>query len=200
LSFVAMLAIDTRSLFQFNCVFGWYERWLLVVLGMPVVAIGLIGLCWVWQRQKDKAMARQRAIDRLFFAILLLYPQVSQQVFSALRCRRLGASLTVLEIDYGINCDSVKYGRIIILAVFLVVLVPLGIPLGLGCLLRSEWRVSCAQWELGVDEDAMNAQPDAGRGETGLTQFHRLRIKDTYGFCTDQFRPEVSVCVLYNSF
>jgi hypothetical protein len=187
---VAVLAIDTRSLFQVDCTLGWYERWLLFVLGIPAVAVGAIGLYWAWQRRMDAVIARRLAISQLFFVIFLLYPQVSQQIFSALRCRRLGESLVVLEVDYGISCDSTEYGHVKIMALILVVLVPLGIPFGLSWLLWSEWRLSRAQWE-NFDTDGLAIHSQHNPSQASLAQLHRLRTKETYGFCTDEFRPEV---------
>ena len=73
--------------------------------------------------------------------------QVSTTILSALRCRELGPSVTVLEANYGISCDSDEYAPYKITACVLLVVWVVGIPLGMLTVLLRQWRESKRQWE-----------------------------------------------------
>jgi hypothetical protein len=68
--------------------------------------------------------------------VFMLYPGVCQTAFAALRCRDLGDGVSVLEIDYNVDCNSSDYQIFRIFAVFVIFLIPVGIPLGAYLMMR----------------------------------------------------------------
>jgi ABC-type sugar transport system permease subunit len=68
--------------------------------------------------------------------VFMLYPGVCQTAFAALRCRDLGDGVSVLEADYAIECESSKYQLFRVFAMFTILAVPVGIPVGAFLLMR----------------------------------------------------------------
>ena len=181
----------------------WYWRWLFTVLGVPSLACAVVGLRWLWGRRTDPVAARQAGVTQLFLIVLLLYPQISQQIFAALRCRKLSETLSVLEVDYAVHCDTVEYGHASLLAYLLVLLWPLGIPFVLGWLLWSEWTISRVKWQVHTQSlavvgrsavtnriSAEEALLSDNQAEVTLVQFNSNRIRSRYEFCISAYRPE----------
>jgi hypothetical protein len=201
MSYAALLTVDVRDIFHFDCSgWTWYDKWILLTLGVPAFGFICVGLLWC-QQSRSVANARQIAIGRLFFIVMLLYPQISQSIFSMLRCRQLSGILSVLEVDYSIQCTDARYLWFRLLAQILVVLWPVGIPCGLAWLLWREHKNSRAQWlELEtttldtvdtVTNPTHNQSPRIGsdRGDS-LATFHSQRIRPNYGFCTAAYRDK----------
>jgi hypothetical protein len=131
----------------------------------------------------------------------VLYPQVSERIMSALRCRKLGDSLAVLEADYAVDCDSDEYCRVRVLSQVLVLIWPLGIPVGLAWLLRREWSTSQKLWQQTIpasrsDNSEVAASTSSDElvelvdDDATLISFHAKRIERTFGFCTAPYRHE----------
>ena len=147
LNYAGLLTGDVRSLVQFDCMgWAWQDKWMLTVVWIPLAAFLGIGLRSCYHFSTRNGNAHQKAASALFFVVMLLYPQLSERIFSALRCRSLGPGLEVLEVDYAIDCQDRNYRQYSLFAMILVVLWPIGIPLGLMALLLWEWRRSRKQW------------------------------------------------------
>jgi hypothetical protein len=133
MSFAALFTLDVQRLMpSFDCMgWSWYVRWSLLSMGGPLACFSLVGLHFLWKRYRhhaNRASAKNRAVSLSFLVFLVLYPQVSERIFQALRCRKLGLSLSVLEADYTVNCSAALYLRFRVLAWVLVLLWPFGIP------------------------------------------------------------------------
>jgi hypothetical protein len=203
MSYAELFTADVRSLVMFDCMgWTWYEKWWFLTLGVPVIAATIVAVRYILQRYRGHVTAHRNGINALFFAVMVLYPQVSDRIFSVLRCRKLGGSLTVLEVDYSISCDDSQYQHLRLFAQFLIVIWPIGIPLGLSVLLFKQWRSSQLQWDtmvpsaidhesagLRATEARVQIVPVPLRAQT-LTQFHYDRIEPTFGFCTAPYRAE----------
>ena len=130
--------------------------------------------------------------------------QVSTTILSALRCRELGPSVTVLEANYGISCDSDEYAPYKITACVLLVVWVVGIPLGMLTVLLRQWRESKRQWEakrLGSDHSALEVQllglgarEQADATPESLASFHYGRVRASFGFCVDDYRCALTHC------
>ena len=131
--------------------------------------------------------------------------QVSTTILSALQCRELGPSVTVLEANYGISCDSDDYASYHIAACVMMVFWVVGIPLGMLAVLLRQWRESKRQWEakrLGggggfdaADHSALEVQllgpgasEQAEATPESLASFHYGRVRANFGFCVDDYR------------
>lgn len=77
--------------------------------------------------------------------VFMLYPSVCQTAFAALRCRDLGEGVSRLEADYTVDCTSEEYQMFRIFAIFVIVAIPIGIPLGTFLILRKHKEKILAQ-------------------------------------------------------
>ena len=125
----ALLVADLRGFVRLDCLgWTWYAKWFAALLGIPGVLLGIVGLRFAWSRRQQHAAAKAEAVRACFFVAMLLYPQLSSTIFSALRCRRLGPTTSVLEADYSIYCSDSDFTPIRVMAWVLVFVVPLGFP------------------------------------------------------------------------
>jgi hypothetical protein len=175
---------------------------------MPFAAMLPVAVYWVWQWvstlrvdsdsiQQLRAERRRTFVGSVFFVAMLLYPQLSASILSALRCRRLGEESYLLEADYSVDCTSARYSEYRSLALVLVIIVPIGFPLTLLSALMYQWRQSKRRWnEADCDSDELR-QSLSIESEVGgdldvesLTEYHRKRAEESFGFCTEDYRPE----------
>eukprot|EP01046_Picozoa_sp_COSAG06_P008706 COSAG06_NODE_442_length_15715_cov_16.651639_11_plen_1438_part_00 len=198
LSMAAVFTADFQGLMNLECSgWSWEGRWAMSVFGVPLLgALGVVTQ-YLWHRRKhdDIAQTTQGAVDSGFLCVMVLYPRVSTVVLSALRCRDLGPELSVLDADYSVACDHGMEG----LAWAMALVWPVGIPVGLLCLLWRQWRLSREQWveselQLTVAAEAESGSGASGKAEqlsapTSLAEFNAERIRGSFGFCTKDFRP-----------
>ena len=203
LHFFALFVADVRDIVRFECWgWTWWTRWLAAVLGVPAVAALPVVAFWLWQQRKIKALkvrARKRAYNRawdqcvaaLLFEAMLLYPQTSSAILSALRCRKLGPELAVLEADYSEDCITDSLSGISVLAYALVVLVPLGLPATLWAVLRSQHKDSAREWDVGLVSGRMPAGMAAIVAAQGSQHdFQSKKAADAFGFIVEDYRED----------
>jgi hypothetical protein len=172
LSFVGLFVADLREILRFECWgWTWYDKWLASVFGLPLLLALPIAAHWLWHYCPARHIAgeaKQATVGALFFVAMLIYPQLSASILSALRCRQLGEESSYLEADYSVDCTSQRYSDYNMLALVLVAVVPFGFPLGLLAALLHQWRHSrepldqangaLTQSDATYDEDASAAE------------------------------------------
>eukprot|EP01043_Picozoa_sp_COSAG02_P029764 COSAG02_NODE_1866_length_10601_cov_9.335841_5_plen_1042_part_00 len=204
MSVAALFTLDLRRMLPaFDCLgWSWYAKWSLLTLGLPAVGFVCILARFLWHLRTDRVHAFVQASKWAFLLITVLYPQVSQRLFMALRCRQLGQDLAVLEADYTITCTgNAHYQHVHALALVLVVLWPFGIPGLIAWELRRQWRASEVLWNRRHSEtsaspqqersSALESEPRQVTVATTLHEFHYKRIQATFDFCTRDYRAEV---------
>jgi hypothetical protein len=166
LSAASLAVADLRGVVRLDCLgWTWRAKWFTLVFGMPGVLLLLIVGYFVYRHRTQHLTAKAEAVAACFFVAMLLYPQLSSTIFSALRCRRLGPTTSVLEVDYSIICTDASFLPMKVLAWILVLTVPVGFPLSLLALLGRRWSTQ----EAGADPDG--------------------HLRAMYGFCVDDYRP-----------
>lgn len=184
-SYAAIFAADVHSLVQFDCRgWDWFDVWRLTVVYIPSVSLGIIGVRYVFQRHKYRnddinashSNPKSNALGAVFAVVFMLYPRVSSAILSTFRCRDLG-EISVLEGDYHVSCTESRYSTYRAFASLLLVLWPVGIPLGLLTLLYRQWQQTLREFE--ADDEAVET----------VTEYHKTRAHTLYGFCVDDFRP-----------
>lgn len=208
MSVAALFTLDLRRILPaFDCMgWSWYAKWSLLTLGLPAVGFAFVLARFLWHLRIDRAHARTRAIKLAFLLITVLYPQVSERLFMALRCRQLGNDFSILEADYTIMCSgNAQYQHVHTLALVLVVAWPFGIPGLMAWELRRQWRISVILWSKrhsqpnaslqfepsSVSESEMsNSASDRLTEHRTLHKFHYERIQRTFDFCTRDYRAE----------
>ena len=101
------------------------------------------------------------AIGRVFLLVFLLYPGVTNKILEAFACRDLGPSgggpggapevtISVLQADYTIDCNSAEYTSLWYFASTLVIVWPIGVPVVLFFMMFRARKAIVAE-----DEDAL---------------------------------------------
>eukprot|EP01043_Picozoa_sp_COSAG02_P043014 COSAG02_NODE_3709_length_6347_cov_2.619558_1_plen_1235_part_00 len=211
LSFIAVFVVDLREVLRFECWgWTWFDKWLASVLGIPLLVMLPIVAHWLWccftarrtdidSRQPLLDEARHTSVGALFFFAMLIYPQLSASILSALRCRSLGEESSYLEADYSVDCMSERYSHYRASALVMVAIVPSGFPLGLLAALIHQWRQSRKRWNEGEQERSRDGARESLLAELvvggdlraeSLAQYHRKRAEAIFGFCTEDYRAE----------
>jgi hypothetical protein len=116
------------------------------------------------QKRHDLA---QTAYGWAFFVIFLVYPSVTNKIFTTFTCYVVSDEIAFMESDYNVSCTDSTYKKMKLLAYGLVVLIPLGIPLYFGRLLYqakpqilqhkgphhlenlyNDYKPECCMWEI----------------------------------------------------
>jgi Leucine-rich repeat (LRR) protein len=225
LSYTQLFTVDVQGLVALDCHgFSWYGRWNVAVFGWPILTFSLVIIYWAWLRCRAhdsvrKANAFHSATNLAFFFVMLLYPRVSTSIFSALRCRQLGATFSALETDYSISCSfNDRYLRYRTSAIVMVLTWTIGIPLCLlFMLLRHSQRVRL-RWEARRSDtptfdrlkDNFSLNQVGSIGSMGSEQFqfygeddeddelrentardfHQVQMQTVFAFWVDDYRPE----------
>jgi hypothetical protein len=142
-SAIKALSMDLVSMLDMGCAvdkFTFYGKFLFAA-GLPL----LLGSgCFMVYHVEMKRLrrktdvddgagaitARNIAIQMGLFVTFLVYPFVSQTVFSGFQCRQLGDHEAWLGVDYQISCNTVGHVLYIAVATMAVAAYPIGIPLG----------------------------------------------------------------------
>lgn len=212
LNFASLVSIDVHTLIQLDCRgWSWYKKWTLNVLVVPLIVFGTAGIVMSRHKVCNRRSTRgiestrlsinaepehqaashttQKKANAMFFAMLLLYPQVSNQILSALHCRQLGATLKILEVNYSVNCDESDYHVVRIVATLLMLAWPIGIPVGLLCILMRQKRTATAHWNA-KQNSASTPVDDFETAET-LAEYSYTHMTTTTTFCIVQsYRPQ----------
>ena len=138
ISFAALFVADLKNVLRTECWgWSWYGRWVASVVGVPLLGTLLVAGHYLVRRVQFRrtdsestevhTATKQASLRALAFIAMLLYPQVSAEIFSALRCRHLGPSSSWLEADYSVSCEEPRYSRYETVALILVAAVPIGV-------------------------------------------------------------------------
>eukprot|EP01046_Picozoa_sp_COSAG06_P040051 COSAG06_NODE_4805_length_3940_cov_25.637594_2_plen_845_part_00 len=202
LAFLAIFVADLRSILRTECWgWSWYDRWAASVFGLPIVAVVPVAVYWLWCRVSAQRMdsdsrevlhaeATEASLRACAFLAMLLYPQFSSSIFSALRCEQLGEASSFLEADYSVSCVDERYRHYRTAAVAMVFVVPLGFPLALLAALLRSWRQSRERWEQAQEGagDSITIDDEEDQ-EASLADYHYGRVQQLFGFCIEDYKP-----------
>jgi hypothetical protein len=142
LDLLKLLALDIFATIQLGCWGRWtfYHKFAATTL-CPMLVGATLYLFYRIHSSKLSADAatsrkqRDRALKIGFNFIFLVYPVVSQTVFQSFKCQRLGAEHEFLQVDFQTDCNTGGYITLIIVAVVMVLVYPVGIPAALFTLM-----------------------------------------------------------------
>jgi hypothetical protein len=142
LDLLKLMALDVLGTIQLGCLGSWTFYHKFTVTALSPLLLGAMLLLFyrihVGALPAGSAAARQqldRALKFGFNAIFLIYPMVSQTVFQSFKCQALDAQHEYLQVDFQTDCNTVGYVVLVVLAVPMVLLYPVGIPAGLFALM-----------------------------------------------------------------
>jgi hypothetical protein len=143
------LVVNINGLVALECagLKTFHQTWIVEVIVVPVIMILFVVCFWLYRRldQGDPAAANVRLLEESFFVLFLIYPFVTNKMFSILNCRVLDDKLEVLAADYSIDCNTPKHDAYEIVSRMLIVTFSMGVPFGLMLALARHRRSRIAQ-------------------------------------------------------
>ena len=85
----------------------------------------------------DKRQRLHRVYAVVEIVLFILYPGICGTCFSALNCRELSSEVSVLSVDYSIDCNAEGYRQFYYAVVLVILAVPIGIPVVTLLILRA---------------------------------------------------------------
>lgn len=208
-----VLFVDVEDYVQLDCLEFWqimsaptrfYVEWSLKVFMVPLTLLCVVLVYFACTR--DAAASRNWG----YLVLFLTYPHVSEEVFSMLSCRQLGQHESWITADMSTPCNDQTHEHFVILAVFMVVVVVIGLPVGFIHALRSETRLTRLAFQQSVsvfnDESsdlAEGPRPRArgkprpkgaaalvGKRPLDFSEYNFERLQVKYAAMIGAFRPE----------
>eukprot|EP01045_Picozoa_sp_COSAG04_P002347 COSAG04_NODE_85_length_27560_cov_8.621245_6_plen_838_part_00 len=198
--FVKLLFLDVRKLVMLDCwnIGGFYGK---IVTNVVVVPTIIAGVCqFIYASQKRTVMAviaagnaagnvgdgfdesalntaKVQLKQNLFLGIFLVYPTITTTLFRVPQCHEFGEE-SFHEDDYTIDCNSNKFTLTAAFALFVIILIPIGVPVAfLFLMLRAKRSIG------GV----VNTTAEGG---AKLVPVDDDDESDAYGFLVKDYRPE----------
>jgi hypothetical protein len=170
---------------------GFTSRWLLRVVGLPLIMSAFVLVVFVIHCcKRDAAYAKAQASGNFFFVVFFCYPTICIVSFAAFICQPLTDSTSVLEIDDAVICEDPSHRRMQWLSGAVIAIIAVGTPVGLLYVLKSK----AAHYER---ETRVQYSDVAKRMSTELkVELHVAEyvIRDIvvgkeFGFLMDAFQP-----------
>lgn len=190
---LSFLFLDVRKLIKMDCwdVGGFYGKLTTNCFVLPALALGCCVLLYLNQRRTITAVISAGGADEsalrtatvsfqqnVFFIIFLLYPLVTTTLFRVPQCADIGDD-SFHEDDFTVNCSSASFYTVVVFALILILIVPIGVPL-------------CFLWLMAR---AKSALPD-GQVNTTILGGSKLCAQemdddqDRYGFLCRDLKPK----------
>jgi hypothetical protein len=135
--YIKAFSMDIVSMIDMGCMtrFTYYHKFMFGVALPLTMLAGSYAIYHILRIKNGEdpmalAYARNVAVQMALFVTFLIYPFVSQTIFSGFNCRRLGDHEAWLSADYQISCNTVGHVLYIAAATMAVGLYPIGVPLG----------------------------------------------------------------------
>ena len=170
---------------------GFTAKWLLRVVGLPLLLTTLVSLYYVHDRRKSgAAKARTNFKGHMFFVVFFCYPTVCIVTFAAFICRQLTREDSVLEADDSVVCEDSSHRLLQGVSVGMVVFVAFGLPLLFGVVLIKSAR----------DYERTSAKPNAEMAkrlakeldaDVAVAEYviRDVTIGQDYSFLMDAYKP-----------
>eukprot|EP01045_Picozoa_sp_COSAG04_P005276 COSAG04_NODE_242_length_19007_cov_3.089433_8_plen_1575_part_00 len=190
--FIKLLFLDVRRVVMLDCwdIGGFYGK---IVTNIVVVPTFLVSVCYlIYMSQKRTLTAviaaggadtsglhalKVKLKQNLFVGIFLVYPTVTTTLFRVPQCEEFGEE-SFHEDDYTIDCNTTKFALTIAFAAFVILLIPIGVPVVFTLLML---RAKQANGGI-VNETAL--------GGAKLASDDADDESDTYGFLIKDYRPQ----------
>eukprot|EP01045_Picozoa_sp_COSAG04_P003609 COSAG04_NODE_148_length_22826_cov_11.360026_4_plen_2104_part_00 len=190
--FIKLLFLDVRKIVMLDCwnIGGFYGKIVTNIVAVPAFIVGVCVLIYISQKRTLMAVIEAGAADtsglevltvklkqNLFLGIFLVYPTITTTLFRVPQCEYFGDS-GFHEDDYTIDCGTTKFQATVAFAVFIIILIPIGVPaIFMILMLRAKKSLGGA-----VNETALGGAklvPDDADDEA-----------DSYGFLIRDYRPQ----------
>eukprot|EP01046_Picozoa_sp_COSAG06_P014091 COSAG06_NODE_863_length_11877_cov_16.370012_4_plen_807_part_00 len=133
------LVANIRGVVALECagLADFHSTWLVEVIAIPLTLLAFLGGFYIYRRQiQGPLVALNKLFSEAFFLLFLIYPFVSNKLFSVLNCRKLSEKETVLAQDYDVDCNDPRHSTFQTGSIILICLFSLGVPIGLLVALR----------------------------------------------------------------
>jgi hypothetical protein len=118
---------------------GFTSRWLLRVVGLPLIMSTFVLIIFVIHcRKRNAAYAKVQASGNFFFVVFFCYPTICIVSFAAFICQPLTESTSVLQIDDAVICEDPSHVTMQWFSGVVIAIVAVGLPIGLLYVLNSK--------------------------------------------------------------
>ena len=173
-------------MYCFTCfnTFSYFTKFF-VTMAMPIAGIAIIVIVGKAGGQK-----RGDVIGQVCAVLFFLYPSMSAKTFEMFDCRNIGEA-SVHSLDYTIDCRSVEYSFMVIFALCMVGVYPVGIPAYFAWLTLREK----SQLDIDVNEEATKFRHGTGEWEPTDGQEEMLakalHTQDEMEFLVGSYEPRI---------
>ena len=109
-----VFALDLGSIFHLSC-WGipndFYIEWVTQLTVLPLTLLMLVLLRYTCQRRSNPKQAKETMQSNIGTVIFFVYTEVCYSTFVIFNCRKLTPNLSVLAVNYSVECSGVAYGR-----------------------------------------------------------------------------------------
>ena len=148
LAYFRPLVINLKQIINTDCagLSSFYALWFVEVFVVPVV---LFALLYAFQRRKLGASSVKFSAlyGEVFLLLFLIYPFVTNRLFSVLNCRQLSGSVSVLVDDYTVDCSTATHIMVQACSVVVIVIFSFGAPCALLVHLRLTQLASASEFD-----------------------------------------------------
>ena len=125
-----LVSMDFIEWFDIGCItsFTFFGKYFFAV-SLPIMLMTGVYITYhVTKRKQGEEKAFTTTTTMAFIIIFVLYPFVSQTIFSGFSCRDLGPAESWLNADYQISCLSLTWKVWLMFGLITTVLWPVGVP------------------------------------------------------------------------
>ena len=140
--FIKLLFLDVRKVVMLDCwdIGGFYGKITTNVVAVPSFIVSVCVLIYISQKRTLMTVIAAGAADtsglhalkvklkqNLFVGIFLVYPTITTTLFRVPQCKEFGEE-SFHEDDYTIDCGTNKFVATVAFAIFVILLIPIGVP------------------------------------------------------------------------
>lgn len=139
LSIIDLVNCDLGFILSFACIYdtNFYDRLLMATLG-PAVVLSALGCTYLVALRRNRAseeavaIVKNRHLSIALFVVFVVYATVSHTILETFVCDTLDDGNIYLRADYSLTCTTAKHVGFQAYAALMVVVYPLGFPVGFG--------------------------------------------------------------------
>eukprot|EP01045_Picozoa_sp_COSAG04_P002616 COSAG04_NODE_97_length_26459_cov_6.507246_4_plen_1426_part_00 len=191
-SFIKLLFLDVRRVVMLDCwdIGGFYGKLVTNIVVVPTFIVSVCYLIYMSQKRTLTAVIAAGAADEsglhalkvklkqnLFVGIFLVYPTITTTLFRVPQCKYFGEA-GFHEDDFTIDCTTTKFALTVALSAFVILLIPIGVPVVFLILMRRAKQ---------ANGGTVNA---TALGGAKLVADDADDESDTYGFLIRDYRPQ----------
>jgi hypothetical protein len=129
-----LFSLDLISVMPVGCIFESTHYTILLSYTILPLFISCILISWyLWLSEKEDEGSinlRNKVFEVVLALTFLILPSVSIKIFSTFACQEFDDGNSFLKVDYNLDCNSARHTAFEVYAWIMILVYPVGIPLG----------------------------------------------------------------------